>query len=112
MLGDLRAKAKLREFLLTWLKVDQARDLAKDAKQFPGFDPAMIADLRTSLDLFLDDVVWAEASDFRQLLLGRLPVPERPAGEVLRRRPAGRRRVQEGEARRGPAGRRAHASRT
>ena len=66
---DPRAKAKVREFLLTWLKVDQPKDLTKDAKRFPGFDPALAADLRTSLELFLDDVVWSEASDFRQLLL-------------------------------------------
>jgi hypothetical protein len=69
MLGDPRAKAKLRDFLFTWLKVDPAPDLAKDAKRFPGFDPAVATDLRTSLELFLDEVVWSEASDFRQLLL-------------------------------------------
>ena len=68
MLADPRAKVKLREFLLAWLKVDQAPDLAKDAKRFPGFDPALAADLRTSLELFLDDVVWSEGSDFRRLL--------------------------------------------
>src|SRR5262249_20297830 len=69
MLADPRAKAKLREFLLTWLRADQVQDLAKDAKRFPGFDAAVIGDLRTSLELFLDDVVWSEKSDFRQLLL-------------------------------------------
>jgi Protein of unknown function (DUF1592)/Protein of unknown function (DUF1588)/PA14 domain/Protein of unknown function (DUF1595)/Cytochrome C oxidase, cbb3-type, subunit III len=68
MLGDLRVKAKLHDFLLTWVKADQVRDLAKDAKKFPGFDAAMIADLRTSLELFLDDVTWSEKSDFRELL--------------------------------------------
>lgn len=68
MLGDLRAKAKLRDFLLTWLKADQVRDLAKDSTRFPEFDAATIADLRTSLELFLDDVTWSEKSDFRELL--------------------------------------------
>jgi hypothetical protein len=70
MLADPRAKAKVREFLLTWLKLDQPRDLAKDAKRFPGFDATLASDLRTSLELFLDDVVWSESSDFRKLLLG------------------------------------------
>lgn len=70
MLRDLRAKAKLREFFFQWLKVDGAPDLAKDAKLFPGFDAAVASDLRTSLDLFLDDVAWGESSDFRQLLTG------------------------------------------
>jgi mono/diheme cytochrome c family protein len=69
MLADPRAKAKLRDFLFTWLKVDPAPDLAKDAKKFPGFNPAVATDLRTSLELTLDEVVWGEASDFRQLLL-------------------------------------------
>ncbi len=68
MLGDQRAKAKLRDFLLTWVKADQPRDLAKDGKKFPGFDPAVISDLRTSLELFLENVTWSEKSDYRELL--------------------------------------------
>jgi hypothetical protein len=69
MLSDTRAKAKLRGFLHHWLKTDVAHDAVKDPKKFPGFDAAIVADLRTSLDLFLDDAVWSEKSDFRQLLL-------------------------------------------
>jgi hypothetical protein len=68
MLAGPRTKTKLRDFLHTWLKVDQSRDVAKDPKRFPGFDAAIVSDLRTSLDLFLDDVVWSEGSDFRRLL--------------------------------------------
>jgi len=69
--GELttRARAKVREFLLQWLKVEHSPDLAKDPKQFPDFDKALASDLRTSLELFLDDVVWGDSSDFRQLLL-------------------------------------------
>jgi hypothetical protein len=69
MLGDLRARAKLRQFFIQWLKVDQMPDIAKDPQRFPGFTPEIVSDLRTSLDLFLEDVVWSEASDFRQILL-------------------------------------------
>lgn len=69
MLGDMRARAKMRDFLHTWLKVDQATDMAKDAKRYPGFDAAIIADLRLSLDLMLDDVAWSDKPDFRRLLL-------------------------------------------
>jgi hypothetical protein len=69
MLADPRAKGKLREFLLTWLKVDQAPELAKDPKRFAGFDASLATDLRTSLELFLDDVVSSADSDFRKLLL-------------------------------------------
>ncbi len=69
MLADLRSRSKLREFFLRWLKVDQVRDLAKDSSQFPEFNEVVASDLRTSLDLFLEDVLWGEDSDFRQLLL-------------------------------------------
>ena len=69
MLTDPRAKAKLREFLVIWLKLDQVKELAKDAKRFPGFDADLASDLRTSLELFVDDVVFGASSDFRQLFL-------------------------------------------
>jgi hypothetical protein len=69
MLADPRAKAKLRDFFFQWLKVDPAPDLSKDRDKIPGFNDEMVADLRTSLDLFLDDIVWSESSDFRQVLL-------------------------------------------
>lgn len=69
MLADPRGRAKLRDFLLTWLKVEDGHDLAKDAKKFPGFDAEVISDLRTSVELFLDDILWSDASDYRKLLL-------------------------------------------
>jgi cytochrome c553 len=69
MLEDQRAKAKLHGFLLTWLNLDTPADLSKDPEAFPGFDAAVIADLRTSLGLFLDEVLASEAADWRQLLL-------------------------------------------
>jgi len=49
--------------------MDRVEDVAKDATLFPGFTPEIIADLRTSLNLFLDDVVWSPSSDYRRLLL-------------------------------------------
>jgi hypothetical protein len=71
MIGDLRTRSKLREFLHEWLGLSQSRfhDVAKDSEAFPNFDQALVADLQTSLDLFLDDVAWGEGSDFRRLLL-------------------------------------------
>lgn len=70
MVGDLRTRSKIREFLLQWLRVDPPPDLSKDPERYPGFDPAVAADLRTSLELFLEEAVWGESSDFRQLLTG------------------------------------------
>src|SRR5262249_26790425 len=69
MLRDPRARAKLRGFFLRWLQLDQVAELPKDPKQFPGFDGSVVTPLRTSLELFLEEVLWSEASDFRQLLL-------------------------------------------
>src|SRR5262249_8466891 len=69
MVTDLRARAKMREFIMQWLKVDQVPELSKDRKRFPDFDQAVASDLRTSLELFLEDVLGSDASDFRQLLL-------------------------------------------
>ncbi len=68
MMTDPRTRSKIREFLLQWLKVDQPPEIAKDKERFPDFSDEAAADLRTSLDLFLDDVVWSESSDFRELL--------------------------------------------
>ena len=69
MAGDGRARAKIREFFLQWLKVEHYPDLAKDKKRFPGFDEAVATDLRTSLEMTIEHVVWGEKSDFRELLL-------------------------------------------
>ncbi len=68
MVGDPRAKAKLRGFFHHWLELERAESLSKDPKAFPGFDAAVLASLRTSLELFLDEVVWSERSDYRELL--------------------------------------------
>jgi hypothetical protein len=69
MLADERAHAKMLLFLHHWLQMDRVEPLSKDDKLFPGFSPEIIADLRTSLNLFLEDAVWNGSSDFRTLLL-------------------------------------------
>lgn len=69
MLPDPRTHAKLREFLLTWLKVSQPPDVSKDPKLYPEFTPDTLSDLRTSLELSIDDVLDSESADYRQLLL-------------------------------------------
>jgi hypothetical protein len=69
MMKDVRAKAKLRDFLHDWLHVEEGAEIAKDQKEYPGFDQGLVMDLRTSLDLFAESVVWSEKSDYRQLLL-------------------------------------------
>lgn len=69
MLNDERTRAKLRQFLHQWLNVDRMHDLTKDAEAFPGFDERLVSDLRTSLDLYLEDFAWGDSPDFRRLFL-------------------------------------------
>ena len=69
MTSDPRFQSKLREFLLRWLKIDRVPDLTKDPDRYPEFNEIVANDLRTSLELFLDDLLASESSDFRQLLL-------------------------------------------
>ena len=68
MTADPRARAKVNEFFLRWLKLDVEGDLIKSSEVFPGFDGAMVSDLRRSLELFVDRVVWSESSDYRELI--------------------------------------------
>ncbi len=69
MVADGRCRSKLRDFLMQWLKVEHVPDLAKDAEKFPEFSPGIANDLRTSLELSVDELANGEATDFRQLLL-------------------------------------------
>lgn len=68
MLADARTKAKLSAFFHHWLELDRSELPTKDPEAFPGFDEAVLADLRTSLELFVNQVVWSERSDYRELL--------------------------------------------
>jgi mono/diheme cytochrome c family protein len=80
MLADPRARAKMRVFLHQWLQVNHSEDFSKDVKMYPEFTPDLVSDLRTSLNLFIDGVVWSERSDYRELLLADyLPLNNRLA---------------------------------
>lgn len=68
LMGDFRARAKVNDFFFRWLKLDVEGDLRKNPESFPGFDAALVADLRRSLELFIDRVVWSDASDYRDLI--------------------------------------------
>ena len=67
MLADPRAKAKLNHFFEHWLELEE-RDLEKDKELFPDFNETVIRDLRHSLSKFLEEVVWSDSSDYRELL--------------------------------------------
>ena len=68
MVWDWRTRAKMRGFFHHWLELERADDLAKDKKAFPEFNEALLADQRTSLQMFLDHVVWESNADYRHLL--------------------------------------------
>ncbi len=68
MINDPRTKAKLHGFFETWLEFEKAETIAKDSKAFPNFTPEVLADLRTSLGMFVDQVVWSDKSDYRELI--------------------------------------------
>jgi len=68
MLSDARTRTKLNGFFEQWLDTERAEHAAKDSVLFPEFDDALRADLRESLHLFLDEIVWGENSDYRALL--------------------------------------------
>ena len=69
MVQDPRTKAKANDFFHHWLAMEEAGDLSKDAKAYPGFSEEIVTDLRHSLEYFVSDTMWSEASDFRQLIL-------------------------------------------
>ncbi len=68
MVDDVRTRAKVRGFFHQWLHFDHFHDVAKESSLYPGFEPAIASDLRTSLEFFIEDVVWSERSDYRELL--------------------------------------------
>ncbi|MDB4793132.1 DUF1592 domain-containing protein [bacterium] len=69
MVRDQRAKFKIRGFFHELLPFHEARGITKNIEQYPGFDAQLVSDLKTSIELFIDDVVWGEKSDYRELLL-------------------------------------------
>ncbi|HKQ36766.1 MAG TPA: DUF1592 domain-containing protein [Verrucomicrobiae bacterium] len=69
MLTEPRARGKVRDFFRHWLEMERATEMSKDKSTFPDFTENALGDLRTSLEMFIDDVVWSPKSDYRQLLL-------------------------------------------
>lgn len=63
-----RAWTKLRDFLMLWLKVDEFPDIVKSKTTFPEFNPRIVNDLRTSLDLYLKANAASKEATFSQLM--------------------------------------------
>jgi hypothetical protein len=73
MVDDRRTRAKVRDFLFAWLRIDHGPEIVKDKTRYSEFSPEIAADMRISLELFLDDVLWGPArsgggpADYRRL---------------------------------------------
>lgn len=69
MLWDARTRSKLSEFFEHWLRLDHAGKLSRDPARFPDFSDRVAADMRTSLEMHLEEVVWRGDGDLRELFL-------------------------------------------
>ncbi len=69
MVDTSAAKAKIREFIVRWLRLDSTSEMAKDPAVFAQFNQDLVDDLHESLLRFVDDCFWGDNDDFRQLLL-------------------------------------------
>lgn len=77
MIENHRTQSKVHGFFRHWLELEE-RDLSKDRERFPEFDEAVIASLRESVQHFVEQIVWSDSSDYRQLLLAsHLPLDAR-----------------------------------
>ncbi len=68
LVSDYRGRARMLEFLRTWMNLERLQEIDKNAELFPDFTPELAADLRTSLEMMLEQVVDADSADFQRLL--------------------------------------------
>jgi cytochrome c553 len=68
LVNDPRARTRLIEFLRSWINLDRLHELDKSDSAYPDFTPEIAADLRTSLELTLEQAVEQKGGDFRGLL--------------------------------------------
>ncbi|MFM7037043.1 MAG: DUF1592 domain-containing protein [Planctomycetaceae bacterium] len=66
--ADPRSRARLVEFLRSWLNLDRLHELDKSDTAHPDFTPEIAADLRTSLELALQHAADSHGGDFKNLL--------------------------------------------
>jgi len=67
MVMDYRTQFKTRQLMSEWLDLRSISDESKDDTLYPGFDEALVSDLRVSFHDFLDEVIWSESSSYRDL---------------------------------------------
>lgn len=68
MANDPRTWAKVERFFWQWMKVDDVPELVKSSSTYPTFNPGFTTDLRSSLEVFLENTAWGEKGSFRELM--------------------------------------------
>lgn len=74
MVNDYRTQAKVREMLHSWLHLDSYEEATKDKTKFPEWNEQVVTELRVSLNELLDEIVWSDRSDYRQLFISESSV--------------------------------------
>jgi hypothetical protein len=67
MVKDPRAKDAMARFVAGWLRMDKISQLARDPKEFPGFNDVAGA-MATEIRKLADDVIWSGTGTVRELL--------------------------------------------
>ena len=65
LVNDYRSRARMLEFLRSWMNLERLQEIDKNAETFPDFTPELAADLRTSLEMMLQQVVDADSAGAR-----------------------------------------------
>lgn len=67
MVNDERARRKVKAFFQSWIN-DSHYQFSKSSTLYPEFNASVASDLRTSLQLLIDEVFWSDSSSFQELL--------------------------------------------
>ncbi|MEZ6125046.1 MAG: DUF1588 domain-containing protein [Planctomycetaceae bacterium] len=70
LLNTYRGRTRLLEFLRVWMNVERLEQIDRNPEHYPDFNPRLVADLRTSLELLLQETVSTDDGAFRNLLTG------------------------------------------
>ena len=60
MLQDAQAIKRSERFIIDWLNLDRLQNLKPDGQRYPGWDPALAADMRQETLAFFTDVAWKQ----------------------------------------------------
>jgi len=67
----LELEKRVVGFIHNWLNLGHISTITKSEESFPEYDADLVSDLRSSLDHFVEQVIWSEESDYRELFLAK-----------------------------------------